>query len=157
MSDARLALRPPGAIDPAAAGAPMTRRLPASAPAWALLLAVLVAYPLLVPSFWAYQIGAQVLILGTIALSLSFLAGYGGIVSLAQMTVAGLAGYLACIFGTTSVEQISLGWPWWVAVPLAVAIATLAAVGIGALANRTEGIRTIMITLAIGVAFSYLA
>ena len=41
--------------------------------------------------------------------------------------------------------------------PLAIASGTLAATLIGALAVRTEGIYTIMITLAIGVAFYYLA
>ncbi|WP_219215738.1 branched-chain amino acid ABC transporter permease [Variovorax boronicumulans] len=131
-------------------------RLPASTPGWALLLVALLAYPLLVPSFWAYQIGAQSLVLGTIALSLSFLAGYGGMVSLAQMTVAGLAAYLVCIFGVSAVDTVSLGWPRWLAIALALPIATLSGVAIGTLSMRTEGIRTIMITLAIGVAFFYL-
>ena len=35
-----------------------------------------------------------------IALSLMLLAGYGGMVCLAQMTVAGVAGYMVAIFGT---------------------------------------------------------
>ncbi len=34
-----------------------------------------------------------------IALSLMLLAGYGGMVSLAQMSVAGIAGYAVAIFG----------------------------------------------------------
>jgi branched-chain amino acid transport system permease protein len=50
----------------------------------------------------------------------------------------------------------SLGWPWWVAVPFALVIATVCATLIGWLSVRTEGIYTIMITLAIGVAFYYL-
>ena len=49
--------------------------------------------------FFTFQIGGQSLILGLIALSLTFLAGYGGMVSLAQMTVAGIAGYIVAIFG----------------------------------------------------------
>ena len=53
--------------------------------------------------------------------------------------------------------SISLGWPWWVVLPFAIAIATLSATLIGWLSVRTEGIYTIMITLAIGVAFYYLA
>ena len=52
---------------------------------------------------------------GLIALSLTFLGGYGGMVSLAQMTVAGIAGYALAILGTSSAAEISLGWPWWVA------------------------------------------
>ena len=50
----------------------------------------------------------------------------------------------------------ALGWPWWAAVPFAVLIATACATLIGWLSVRTEGIYTIMITLAIGVAFYYL-
>ena len=66
--------------------------------------------------FFTFQIGAQSLVLGIIALSLMFLAGYGGMVSLAQMTVAGIAGYMVAIFGQSGTPELSLGWPWWVAV-----------------------------------------
>ena len=54
---------------------------------------------------------------GMIALSLAFLGGYGGMISLAQMTVAGIAGYLLAIFGSSGTAEISLNWPWWVVVP----------------------------------------
>ena len=94
------------------------------------------------------------LALGLIALSLTFLGGYGGMVSLAQMTVAGIAGYSVAILGASSAAEISLNWPWWLVVPCAVLIATVCAAGIAWLSVRTEGIYTIMITLAIGVAFS---
>jgi branched-chain amino acid transport system permease protein len=110
-----------------------------------------------VSPFFAFQIGAQSLALGLIALSLMFLAGYGGMVSLAQMTVAGIAGYAVAIHGESGTPQISLGWPWWLAVLFALPIATACATFIGWLSVRTEGIYTIMITLAIGVAFFYLA
>ena len=119
------------------------------------LLAVLV-YPWVATSFFTYQIGAQALALGLIALSLTFLAGYGGMVSLAQMTVAGIAGYMYAIFATSGTD-ISLRWPWGLAVVLALVIATICGTLIGWFSVRTEGIYTIMITLAIGVAFYYLA
>jgi branched-chain amino acid transport system permease protein len=89
-------------------------------------------------------------------MSLTFLGGYGGMVSLAQMTVAGVAGYLVAILGTSAVAEISLKWPWWVGVPIALLGATAVATFIGWLSVRTEGIYTIMITLAVGVAFYYL-
>ncbi len=120
-----------------------------------VLLAVLI-YPWVATPFFTFQIGAQALALGLIALSLTFLAGYGGMVSLAQMTVAGIAGYMFAIFATSGTD-ISLRWPWWLAVILALVIATGAATLIGWFSVRTEGIYTIMITLAIGVAFYYLA
>jgi ABC-type branched-subunit amino acid transport system permease subunit len=120
-----------------------------------LVLLAALAYPALAPPFFTFQIGAQALALGLIALSLTFLAGYGGMVSLAQMTVAGIAGYMYAIFATSGTD-ISLGWPWWLAVLLALGIATVSGILIGWFSVRTEGIYTIMITLAIGVAFFYL-
>jgi branched-chain amino acid transport system permease protein len=126
-------------------------------PRHVLVLAVLIAYPWVAPPFFTYQIGAQSLALGLIALSLTFLAGAGGMISLAQMTVAGLAGYMVAIFGSAATDGVTLGWPWWLAVLIGIVIAVTAATGIGWLSVRTEGIYTIMITLAIGVAFYYLA
>jgi branched-chain amino acid transport system permease protein len=119
-----------------------------------LLLAFLLAYPLVAPPFWTVQIGAQSLFLGVIALSLMFLAGYGGMVSLSQMTVAGCAGYMIAVIGTNS-ANLGLGWPWWAAIPASITVAVVLALLIGVISVRTGGIYTIMITLAIGVAFFY--
>jgi branched-chain amino acid transport system permease protein len=149
--------------------APMAPGEAVAAPAWlaraaarirarhVVVLVALLVYPFLASPFFTYQIGAQSLALGLIALSLTFLGGYGGMVSLAQMTVAALAGYLVAIFGTSSFAAISLGWPWWLAIVFALVGATAFAAVVGWLSVRTEGIYTIMITLAIGVAFFYLA
>jgi branched-chain amino acid transport system permease protein len=123
-----------------------------------VVLLFLLAYPWFATPFFTFQIGAQSLALGLIALSLTFLGGYGGMVSLAQITVAGIAGYGVAIFGAASAADatISLGWPWWVAALISIVIATVCATFIGWLSVRTEGIYTIMITLAVGVAFYYL-
>jgi branched-chain amino acid transport system permease protein len=134
-----------------AAGVPW--RLPVH-PATILVALFLLAYPFVATPFWTVQIGAQSLFLGVIALSLMFLAGYGGMVSLSQMTVAGFAGYMIALFGTNHVN-IDLAWPWWAQIPAALALTTLMATLIGVLAVRTAGIYTIMITLAIGMAFFY--
>ena len=120
-----------------------------------VLLAVLL-YPIVANPFFVFQVGAQTMALGLIALSLTFLGGYGGMISLSQLTIAGVAGYMLAIFGSSAVQSISLNWPWWLAVLLAIMIATALATFIGWLSVRTEGIYTIMITLAIGVAFYYL-
>jgi branched-chain amino acid transport system permease protein len=137
--------------------------LPTAAPRWlrpvlvyAIAAIALVIYPLIVPDFWAFQIGGQSLFLGVIALSLMFLGGYGGMVSLAQMTIAGIAGYLIAIVGGNSLN-FGPAWPWWAAVPIAIAGGTLAATLIGVISVRTAGIYTIMITIAIAMAFFYLA
>jgi branched-chain amino acid transport system permease protein len=120
-----------------------------------IVLTALIIYPLVASPFFTFQIGGQSLALGLIALSLTFLGGQGGMVSLAQQSVAGVAGYMVAIFGT-SIDPISLHWPWWLAVVAALLVATLFATFVGWLSVRTEGIYTIMITLAIGVAFYYL-
>ncbi|MCG8598121.1 MAG: branched-chain amino acid ABC transporter permease [Kiloniellales bacterium] len=132
-------------------GASFAERHPAAVAVMVLLL----VYPSFASDFFVFQIGAYSLILGTVALSLMMLAGYGGMVSLAQMTVAGFAGYLVAILGDNSAGVMGLGWPWWVTVPAAVLAAALLSTCIGAISVRTEGIYTIMITLAIAVAFFY--
>ena len=121
---------------------------------WALAL-LLLLMPLIASDFVLFQIFGWTFILGMIALSLMFLAGYGGMVSLVQMSVAGMAGYMLAIFGDSAVTQISQGWPWYVAIPMALFISCLFATAVGWLAVRTEGIYTIMITLAIAAAFFY--
>jgi branched-chain amino acid transport system permease protein len=118
-----------------------------------LLGLLLVLLPAIASDFVLNQIVGWTLILGMIALSLMFLAGYGGMVSLAQMTVAGVAGYMITVLGASSLPSISLFWPWWAAAPLAIIIAVAFGTLAGALSARTEGIYTIMITLAIAVAF----
>ena len=134
----------------------------ASQPAWlqnvnpaAILVgAVILIMPAIASSFVLTQIFGWAYMLGTIALSLMFLAGYGGMVSLAQMTIAGFAGYVVAILGVNGMPG-GMGWPWWLAVPAALILSMIVGAIIGALAVRTEGIYTIMITLAIAAAFFY--
>ena len=124
-------------------------------PAAVVTVVFLAAWPSFATDFFTFQIGAYSLLLGTVALSLMMLAGYGGMVSLAQLTVAGFAGYLVAILGDNSVGVMGLGWPWWLTVPAAIAAAAVFSALVGAISVRTEGIYTIMITLAIAVAFFY--
>lgn len=135
---------------------PATRAWPdINHPAAWILVVILVIMPLIASGFFLIEIFASTLILGTIALSLMFLAGYGGMVSLMQLTIAGFCAYMVAVFGVSGNANISLGWPWWLAVPMALTLATIFGTLGGALAVRTEGIYTIMITLAIGAAFYY--
>jgi branched-chain amino acid transport system permease protein len=124
-------------------------------PAAAIVALVLLFMPAIANDFWLFQIFGWSFILGVIALSLMFLAGYGGMVSLMQMTVAGVAGYTCAMFGVSTSPGVNLGWPWWLAAPIGLAVATAFGTLAGALAVRTEGIYTIMITLAIAAAFFY--
>lgn len=139
---------------------PADRRWPVYSPAqipapyWVVGV-ILLFMPAFASDFVLFQIFGWSFILGMIALSLMFLAGYGGMVSLVQMSVAACAAYMVAIFGSSAIDQISLGWPWWIAVPIALLIATAFGTLSGALAVRTEGIYMIMITLAIASAFFY--
>jgi branched-chain amino acid transport system permease protein len=122
-----------------------------------LALIALLLYPAVASPFFTFQVGAYALILGTIALSLMVLAGYGGMVSLSQMTVAGITGYTIAIFGQNESNVMGLGWPLWIVIPFAIAMGSVVSALIGALAVRTAGIYMIMITLAIATAFFYFA
>ncbi len=122
--------------------------------AWIVAL-ILVIMPLIASGFFLIEIFASTLILGTMALSLMFLAGYGGMVSLMRSPSPASRPTWSRVFGVSGNANISLGWPWWLAVPMALALATAFGTLGGALAVRTEGIYTIMITLAIGAAFYY--
>ena len=139
--------------DPATRSEPRTFPL---GPRHVVVMLALLAFPAIASPFVTFQIAAQALVLGTIALSLTFLAGYGGMVSLAQMTVAGVAGYTVAILGVNGTPEITVNMPWWAYIPIALVLAVVASTLVGWLSVRTEGIYTIMITLAIGVAFYYL-
>ncbi len=62
---------------------------------------------------------------------------------------------MVAILGPSGTVTVSLGLTWWIVLPAAFLIAALFATVAGALAVRTEGIYTIMITLAIAAAFFY--
>ena len=123
-------------------------------PAWWVLGVILLTMPAWANDFILFQVMGWTFILGIIALSLMFLAGYGGMVSLIQMSVAATGGYMVAIFGSSGAE-LSMGLSWWIYLPLAILIAAIFGTIVGALAVRTEGIYTIMITLAIAAAFFY--
>jgi branched-chain amino acid transport system permease protein len=122
-----------------------------------LLAIALLIYPSFASGFFLTQIGAFSLIYGMLALSLMMLAGYGGMISLAQVTIGGIACYMVAIFGTNNTGVLGFGWPWWLTVPVAVLASAVVSALIGWVSVRTSGIYTIMITLAIATAMFYFA
>jgi branched-chain amino acid transport system permease protein len=120
-----------------------------------LVLAALTALPLFVPDFWLANILVRAIIYGIVALSLTFLAHYGGLVSLAQMVVAGVAGYTIAVTVPEAVPANTYKLPYAAAIPLAILNATVAGLLIGAIAVRTREIYLLMITLAIAVSFYF--
>ncbi|WP_376089429.1 branched-chain amino acid ABC transporter permease [Roseomonas sp. CCTCC AB2023176] len=101
--------------------------------------------------FWTANILGRAVVFGIIALSLTFLATYGGFVSLAQMTMAGVAGYAVAILVDGAVPRIAGGFSYAAAVPIGLLAATLAGLVVGAIAVRTRDIYLLMITLAVAM------
>ena len=108
----------------------------------ALGLLALLVFPMVGTEFYS-QMVARMMILAIFAMSLDLLLGVTGLVSLGHAAFFGLAGY-ALAFLTPSGEPVSL---WWT-LPLAVAVAGLAALVIGFFVVRTRGIYFIMVTMA---------
>ena len=74
----------------------MTRAAPSrpTASSASLALALAVTAPLYVSNYWVGQLLTQMLFLGIAAASLIFLSAYGGMVSLAQVSIYGIAGFV---------------------------------------------------------------
>lgn len=127
---------------------------------WALTalgIAILLILPLLLPNFWLVNILGRAMIYGVVALSLTFLAHYGGFVSLAQTMVAGIAGYAVAMMAPTAIPLGPMAMPYAMAIPLAVLAATAAGALVGLIAVNTREIYLLMITLALAVGFSLFA
>jgi branched-chain amino acid transport system permease protein len=131
-------------------------------------VALLIAYPIILPllfgenqaRYWTLSIGSQSIILGIVALSLIFMSGYGGMVSLAQAALAGFAAYvvaLAYLLPSTNATGATIGFglPAIPSAVIALVLATLAGALVGAIASRSSGIYFLMLTLAIAVGFFY--
>ena len=111
----------------------------------------LLAFGLVASPFFVLQIGFQSLFLGIVALSLILLASYGGMVSLAQTALYGVAGY------GFAIVTVTYGAPWYVGVIAALALCALFAFIFGLVCVRTQGIYFLMITLAIAMLLYFYA
>jgi len=83
------------------------------------------------------------MILGIFALSLELLVGLTGLVSFGHAAFFGIAAYATALLSPQAAAA-SIAW----LLPAVLAIATLAALAVGALSLRTRGIYFIMVTLA---------
>jgi branched-chain amino acid transport system permease protein len=106
----------------------------------ALVLVALV--PVLTSTFFTSQVGLTSLALGIAAVSLTFLSGYGGMVSLAQTALFGVAGLIAAKLAVDG------GLNEWVCAIVGILAATAVGVLFGALASGSVGIYFLVITLA---------
>lgn len=110
-------------------------------------LAVLLPYIVDRPRFWLSNIAIRSLWLGIVAMSLVFLNRYIGLLSLAQMTVAGVSAY------GVGFVVVKLELPFFTGAAVGIVVGTLTAVVVGLIAARTRAIYFLMITLAIGQVF----
>jgi branched-chain amino acid transport system permease protein len=115
----------------------------------ALVIAVLA--PLLFSGYTVDALLTQVLIFGIVAMSLIFLASYGGMISLGQTALFGIAGFVFGNLTTVETKGMNLGYSPWVGIIPAILIATAFGFAYGGLASRSTGIYFLMITLTYSV------
>jgi branched-chain amino acid transport system permease protein len=112
---------------------------------------LMAAMPALASDFVIDGVLTRVLILSLVACSLAFLSTYGGMVSLGQTALFGVAGFTYGNAQQESGGQLELGLPPWTAALVAVAVTLLVAAAFGAVASRTVGIYFLMLTLTYAV------
>jgi len=133
------------------------RRPPLESVVLIAVLALLVFLPLFGSDFFVEFVMTRTMMLGIAASSVVFLAAYGGMISLAQLLMFGIAGFMIGNFvAETGSKGLKLGWNPWLAVLVALAITSFVALIMGALSSRTTGIYYLMLTFTyavIGVLF----
>jgi branched-chain amino acid transport system permease protein len=93
---------------------------------------------------------ARILIYAIAAASLNLVLGYGGMVSFGHAAFFGAGAYVVGILAAEGLTSL------WIAWPMAIAVAALAALVIGAISLRTRGVYFIMITLAFAQMIYYI-
>jgi branched-chain amino acid transport system permease protein len=118
----------------------------------AVLVLLAVVAPVIFNDYWIGTLLTQMLFLGIVAASLIFLSAYGGMVSLAQVALYGIAGFTMANLTTSGTGSgLREGWSVLVAVPVALLVTVILGLLFGALANRSLGIYFLMITLTFSV------
>jgi branched-chain amino acid transport system permease protein len=107
-----------------------------------VVLVLVALVPVFTSSFFTSQVGLTSLALGIAAVSLTFLSGYGGMVSLAQTALFGVAGLVAAKLA------VDVGLNEWICAIVGILAATAVGVLFGALSSGSVGIYFLVITLA---------
>jgi branched-chain amino acid transport system permease protein len=115
-------------------------------------LVVAILAPTIFSAFWLNSILTQGLILGIGAASLIFLSAYGGMISLAQTGLMGIAGYALANMVTQRVpggetKGLLLGWDPTLGLIAAILLTVVIGLVFGAVASRSYGIYFLMLTL----------
>src|SRR5699024_4128536 len=107
------------------------------------VIAILIPFMVDRPRFWLPNIGVRTLYLGIIGMSLVFLNRFVGLLSLAQMMMAGISAY------GVGYATVQLGWPMTSAIVVGLAAGTVAGFITALISARTRAIYFLMITLAL--------
>jgi branched-chain amino acid transport system permease protein len=123
-------------------------------PVLGVIVLIAALAPLYTTDFFLNVILTKALWLGVAAASLIFLAAYGGMVSLGQVGIYGVAGmtYANLVLADGG---SAAAWNPWLALIAALVVATIVALGFGWICARSEGIYFLMITLAFSVLVFY--
>jgi branched-chain amino acid transport system permease protein len=117
-----------------------------------VLVLVAIFAPVIFNTYWLGTLLTDALILGILAATLIFLSAYGGMVSLAQVSLYGIAAFAIGNLTTTgNTKGLNLAWSPLAAIPVAIAVTTLVGLAFGFLARRSFGIYFLMITLTFSV------
>jgi branched-chain amino acid transport system permease protein len=124
------------------------------------VLVLLALGPAVFNDYWVDAILTQMLIVGIAAASLIFLAAYGGMISLAQTALMGIAGFILGNMVTKGgaggeTKGLTLGWDPTLSLVLALVGTTAVGLVFGAVASRSLGIYFLMITLTYSVIAFY--
>ena len=117
--------------------------------ALSIALGLLALFPLVGATFYT-ELVTKVMILAIFALSLDLLVGYTGLVSFGHAAFYGVGAYTLGLLAP-KYEAANL----WLTLPLAIAIAGLCALAVGAFVVRVKGIYFIMVTLAFAQMFYF--
>jgi branched-chain amino acid transport system permease protein len=108
--------------------------------------------PLIFSEYWVGTLLTDALILGILAATLIFLSAYGGMLSLAQVALYGIAAFAIGNLTTTgNTKGLNLAWSPLAAVPVAIGVTLAMGLLFGFLARRSLGIYFLMITLTFSV------
>ncbi|MGI9665848.1 MAG: branched-chain amino acid ABC transporter permease [Acidimicrobiia bacterium] len=117
-----------------------------------VLIAAMFLLPMFGSDFFVDFVMTRTLILGLGAVTLIYLAAYGGMISLAQWLIVGVSGFMiGNAVADAGSKGLKLGMNDWVAVVFAVFVSTVLAMILGALSSRTTGIYFLMLTFVYAV------
>jgi branched-chain amino acid transport system permease protein len=111
------------------------------------LFIALISFPWIAPGQYSISLATVLLINLVLVLALNVMLGYAGLLNLGLAAFAGIGGYLA------SWLMLRLGLSFWFALPIAVVVATAAAVVLALPTLRLRHIYLGIVTLAFGEIF----